>query len=340
MTPKDATPKNSDEAQPDTGQISVAELLARNGQAGAKRDGGRRRGRPGGISVAELTGDLPRLRVTETGSIHAIVDDSDGDTTRAAPAVTAEDEPAAPAKTIDDVRQRKRPQIEIRTTTTPERDPAQERSGGDQVQERRGGDPAPEGVHEPTRAHAWSAVDREPELISGSTVAGELLRKQQGEAESVPEAEPTSPNKAALGKKANSSKKTVLGKKEALDEKAAGADEKRAAAEEKARAKAEAKAAKQASAPEHGHARQWLSLIGQAVIAIVIGALLFKGFEQLWVSMQWVALALAVVVIIGLVAVVRILRKTDDMLSLVIAMIVGLFVTLGPLVFVLTTGRG
>ncbi|MFB9700083.1 hypothetical protein ACFFRM_03550, partial [Rhodococcus aetherivorans] len=44
----------------DTGQISVAELLARNGQKVNSRAGGRRRrGVSGGISVAELTGEIP-----------------------------------------------------------------------------------------------------------------------------------------------------------------------------------------------------------------------------------------------------------------------------------------
>ena len=48
----------------DSKQLSVAELLARNGQQGsapASSGGGRRRRSGRGISVAELTGDLPAL---------------------------------------------------------------------------------------------------------------------------------------------------------------------------------------------------------------------------------------------------------------------------------------
>ena len=83
--------------------------------------------------------------------------------------------------------------------------------------------------------------------------------------------------------------------------------------------------------------RQWLILGGQAVGAAVAGMLLFKGFEQIWDTMPFVALILAMVVILGLVALVRVLRRTDDILSTVIAVVVGIFVTLGPLAFLLST---
>ncbi|WP_145982215.1 hypothetical protein [Rhodococcus sp. MTM3W5.2] len=84
-------------------------------------------------------------------------------------------------------------------------------------------------------------------------------------------------------------------------------------------------------------AREWAVLIGQGIVALLVGGLLFKGFEKLWDVLPWVALVLAVLVIAGLVAVVRILRQTDDMVSLLIAIIVGVFVTIGPLAFLLTT---
>ncbi|MBU3060797.1 hypothetical protein KO481_04565 [Nocardia sp. NEAU-G5] len=83
--------------------------------------------------------------------------------------------------------------------------------------------------------------------------------------------------------------------------------------------------------------RQWLVLGGQVVGAAVAGMLLFKGFEKMWDVLPFVALALAVVVILGLVALVRVLRRTDDLYSTVIAVVVGIFVTLGPLAFLLST---
>ena len=83
--------------------------------------------------------------------------------------------------------------------------------------------------------------------------------------------------------------------------------------------------------------RQWMILGGQAVGAAVAGMLLFKGFEKMWDVMPFLALVLAMVVILGLVALVRVLRRTDDIFSTVIAVVVGIFVTLGPLAFLLST---
>ncbi|MEU4598823.1 hypothetical protein [Nocardia sp. NPDC023988] len=92
-----------------------------------------------------------------------------------------------------------------------------------------------------------------------------------------------------------------------------------------------------AKAPADDHRREWMMLGAQSFGAAVAGMLLFKGFETMWETLPWVALALAMVVILGLVALVRVLRRTDDIFSTVIAVIVGVFVTLGPLAFLLST---
>ncbi|MGW5387945.1 hypothetical protein [Nocardia sp. NPDC003963] len=84
--------------------------------------------------------------------------------------------------------------------------------------------------------------------------------------------------------------------------------------------------------------KQWMVLGAQSVGAAIGGMLAFKGFEMMWEAQPLIALALAVVVILGLVALVRILRRGDDMFSTVIAVVVGVFVTLGPLAFLLSTG--
>ena len=83
----------------DTGQISVAELLARNGQQANLSSGGRRRrGVKGGISVAELTGEIPVVR-DEPGNRTAPVVESaapsrPGRETSAPDPVEADDAPA------------------------------------------------------------------------------------------------------------------------------------------------------------------------------------------------------------------------------------------------------
>jgi F0F1-type ATP synthase assembly protein I len=69
----------------------------------------------------------------------------------------------------------------------------------------------------------------------------------------------------------------------------------------------------------------------QSIIAVVFGAGLFIAFDQLWKWNNIVALVLSVLVILGLVVGVRIVRKTEDIASTLIAVAVGALVTLGPL---------
>lgn len=74
-----------------------------------------------------------------------------------------------------------------------------------------------------------------------------------------------------------------------------------------------------------------LWIVGQSVIAVVLGAGLFVAFDQLWKWNNIVALVLSVLVILGLVVGVRVVRKTEDIGSTLIAVAVGALVTLGPL---------
>ncbi|PQE01610.1 hypothetical protein CYL16_05990 [Mycobacterium sp. EPG1] len=72
-------------------------------------------------------------------------------------------------------------------------------------------------------------------------------------------------------------------------------------------------------------------IVGQCVIAVFFGAGLFVAFDQLWKWNNIIALVLSVLVILGLVVGVRIVRKTEDIGSTLIAVAVGALVTLGPL---------
>ncbi|MBX7435018.1 hypothetical protein JDV09_23395 [Mycobacterium sp. Y57] len=74
-----------------------------------------------------------------------------------------------------------------------------------------------------------------------------------------------------------------------------------------------------------------LWIIGQSIVAVVFGAGLFIAFDQLWKWNNIVALVLSVLVILGLVVGVRVVRKTEDIGSTLIAVAVGALVTLGPL---------
>jgi hypothetical protein len=69
----------------------------------------------------------------------------------------------------------------------------------------------------------------------------------------------------------------------------------------------------------------------QSILAVGFGAGLFIAFDQLWRWNNIVALVLAVLVILGLVVGVRVVRRTEDIASTLIAVAVGALVTLGPL---------
>ncbi|CCQ15130.1 putative uncharacterized protein [Rhodococcus sp. AW25M09] len=380
----------SDANPEDTGQISVAELLARNGQKSNLNTGGRRRrGVKGGISVSELTGEIPVIR--------------DAPGSRSAPVV----ETPAPPATETDTPDAARVEHDDRTAQDDVPAPVSSRSQPARPQTARPTPFQPAGRREKQQP--------EPELLSGSTtVAGDLLNRSHDDTErglrpagagsaaaSTPESTKATPERPPYGSTAAEQsrprrpagfqaprqvekaepntdvtpREAVIDvddlAKTAMSPRIQGADDvtsapagKRVSIEKPSTSAApeavETPESEDALAPDTeavdagaptrsgrrapatkskgGAIRQWLVLIGQAVVAIVVGALLFKGFEQLWDVLPWVALVLSVLVIVGLVAVVRILRRTDDLISIVIAIAVGVFVTLGPLAFQLSTG--
>jgi hypothetical protein len=79
-------------------------------------------------------------------------------------------------------------------------------------------------------------------------------------------------------------------------------------------------------------------IVLQSILAVAFGAGLFIAFDQLWRWNSLVALVLSVLVILGLVAGVRVVRKTEDIASTLIAVAVGALITLGPLVLSLQSG--
>ncbi|WP_051023090.1 hypothetical protein [Nocardia pneumoniae] len=197
-------------------------------------------------------------------------------------------------------------------------------------------DPAPESGGIPTAA--WSLASQDQQLVSGQTVAGDLLRDGMERAE-----------RAGTGRGRRGAARSAVDVEELdgatdvyepidldIEDEESEADERpRSALRERAMSPRRSRAAKKAE--DDANRRQWMILGGQSTGAAIAGMLLFKGFERMWEMLPWVALALAMIVILGLVALVRILRRTDDILSTVIAVVVGIFVTLGPLAFLLST---
>lgn len=81
---------------------------------------------------------------------------------------------------------------------------------------------------------------------------------------------------------------------------------------------------------EASPARQWLSMAGQLALGVIGGAAVWLGFNWLWGQIPAAALVVALAVIVGLVFIVRKIRRADDIQTMVLAVLVGLVVTVSP----------
>ncbi len=86
---------------------------------------------------------------------------------------------------------------------------------------------------------------------------------------------------------------------------------------------------------ERTTAKEWAVIAGQLVVGALLGAVLWIGFSYLWQSLPVVALVLAAAATGGLVFGVRAMRRSDDLQTMVLAIVVGLVVTVSPAAFVL-----
>jgi hypothetical protein len=305
--------------------LSVAELLARNGTIGAPANTRRRRRRRGdddAVTVAELTGELPVIGDD---------DETDHATSRPEDAVAervTDEQPKTGYWSEPEPRWPKSPPQPQRATG-PERSayprpPRQidtgeaEQSGAEDMS------PDPLDHYADTPVDVMDSDVREAELATedsayvrsylqasdstlfgGQTLADELARRRGGHQE--PAGSLTD---------------------EERDEDHLGTPARRAGA------------AEDAHPAHHRLETLWRGglIVLQSILAVAFGAGLFIAFDQLWRWNSLVALVLSVLVILGLVAGVRVVRKTEDIASTLIAVAVGALITLGPLALSLQSG--
>jgi hypothetical protein len=313
-----------------TRPISVAELLAKNGTIGAPPVGGRRRRRRGGdsVTVAELTGEIPIVGdhdddhvsdVETTRTIPAVADEPDRPSTNGVAPVQREQtfEDDAPADELDDdyadavadyaahVEQRDTDADLADFFAPPPRRP-QYKPGN-----RRFG-PVGRGAEEMSPDPVDEDYDPAPEIEDEDTEAAVEARDDD---------ELPSYLRASGG--------TLFGGETVADDLARGGSRPRPEDIDLEHDED----AEPATAPSGGMSSflraAWV--VGQCIIAVAFGAGLFIAFDQLWKWNNIVALVLSVLVILGLVVGVRVVRKTEDIGSTLIAVAVGALVTLGPL---------
>ncbi|GAB2824371.1 hypothetical protein [Lentzea nigeriaca] len=77
-------------------------------------------------------------------------------------------------------------------------------------------------------------------------------------------------------------------------------------------------------------AKEWLIMIGQLAVGVLGGAALWLAFNFLWRTQAVAALVVALAVTVGLVLLVRKIRRADDLQTTLLAILVGLIVTVSP----------
>jgi hypothetical protein len=89
-------------------------------------------------------------------------------------------------------------------------------------------------------------------------------------------------------------------------------------------------AEEEADAEPRSAGKEWLIMIGQLAVGVLGGAGLWLAFNYLWRSVPAAALVVALAVTVGLVLLVRKIRRADDLQTTVLAVLVGLIVTVSP----------
>jgi hypothetical protein len=75
---------------------------------------------------------------------------------------------------------------------------------------------------------------------------------------------------------------------------------------------------------------EWVLMIGQLALGVIGGAGVWLGFNWLWGFLPAAALVVALIVTTGLVLIVRKIRRAEDLQTTVLAVLVGLVVTVSP----------
>jgi hypothetical protein len=350
-----------------TRPISVAELLAKNGTIGAPPVGGRRRRRRGNsdaVTVAELTGEIP---IVNTGSMRTVA----AEPVPAPPVEDEVAEPVEPeARSEPEVEPASGPDAEAQPEgeSEPEGEPEPEAEVEAEAEVEPAPEPALTEAEADYQAHLQQR-DSEPDPIDftpppprrpRAATTGSFPAQLGGAEQMSPDPvidedelpdlgpddvfddvldEPMVDQGATIKQEVptylRSGSDTLFGGQSVADEAARrgprpgpedidlGED---LAAEPAAVETPAASGQQGSSAFVRG---VWV--VVQCILAVAFGAGLFIAFDQLWRWNTIVALVLSVLVILGLVVGVRVVRKTEDIGSTLIAVAVGALVTLGPL---------
>jgi hypothetical protein len=337
------TGPHSEKEDPGSGPISVAELLAKNGTVGSPAGTRRRRRRRGdsdAVTVAELTGEIAVIRDhhDETDHDEAGREKAERGAKGAARVVeSAPTEPTPEPVTEEPPKKADWSQPEPRWPKSPPQPP---RSGPERSAYPR---PLPYAEQSGDRTSQSGAEDMSPDPVDNyADVPVDVMDSEVRDADLAAE-------DSAFVRSYLQSDSMLFGGQTLADEVARRRGGQQEAAELDAERKVDedrpdTKANGAGDARVHGVRERldalWRGsvIVFQSILAVAFGAGLFVAFDQLWRWNSIVALVLSVLVILGLVVGVRVVRKTEDIASTLIAVAVGALITLGPLALSLQSG--
>ncbi|WP_368918241.1 hypothetical protein [Corynebacterium striatum] len=314
----------------DEKQLTVAELLARNAKehAGAESEGGSRRRRrrrsleDGGVSVAELTGNLEKVTATPAQSKHSSV--SIDETAPVIPAPKQEeDSKKAEAPESDKVKDAKTESaFQPSTQDTRVIKRVDEKSAPKQSAAAGAGvAAAAAGAGAAAKSDAAESGVAKGGVAKGGVAKGDAVKGDKAEA-TLAEKESDAKLDDALTPPtdgATEASVSVKASEKELDKK----DQTDVVETEE-------------DFEEEDEKLNPFSVLLLALIGIVLGAVVFKGFEILWDSFSRSVVAiLAIAVTALMVALVHVLRTNRDGISMTLAAFVGLVLTFGPLLIVM-----
>ena len=327
-----------------TRPISVAELLARNGTIGAPPVGGRRRRRRGNdqaVTVAELTGEIPIIR-PETMPVREAVEEpveelaeepveEPAEEPVEEPATVAEFAPVESSETVADAGS------DVITEVEQDQDPEDQVSEDQFSEDLTPEDLTPEAP--PLSSPPWTRRKKGPELSRDPRPTRRGSDAEQMTYDPVDQSvdlaglvDDQSDDAEKLRSYLRSSGGTLFSGETVADDLA-----RRGVTEVDELADGATPAVTRPREDRLTALRHGLVAVFQSVLAVIFGAGLFIAFDQLWRWNNIVALMLSVLVILGLVVAVRVVRKTEDIASTLIAVAVGALVTLGPLALLQST---
>ncbi|MDV2433545.1 tripartite tricarboxylate transporter TctB family protein [Corynebacterium tuberculostearicum] len=335
----------------DKNQLTVAELLARNKKARGEKDGKdekrsrrhRRSLEEGGISVAELTGNLKKVKAAPVEAKHTSVSiDEDAPVIRA-PKPEEKADSASAKKPAAKPAEKAAEKAAEKPVAKPADKPAQPAAA--KAAEKPAAKAAQPAAKDAAKKNQPSADD--------TAVIQRVDKKKADEAEAAaarPAAGKAATGKATAEKPAAEKERAEKGTK--AKGAAAGAGAAAAGGATAAAVPASKKAGVAKNAEETGNLpkveddEDWVeeeheklnpvSILLMIVAGILLAIVIFKGFEILWDSFPRLVVAvLAVCVTAIMVGVTHALRTARDGFSMFLAGFTGLILTFGPLLLVM-----